>query len=102
LVDDSDGSVTPFVDGEGNVTVVPVTIELQLFNGTVYETVETFTTAEDRTFSFIGLAAGTYRLLETVPEGFRVGSEGVGLVNGIQDGAAGDDTSGTIIGSATL
>jgi hypothetical protein len=47
----------------------------------------TTTTADDGSYSFTGLAAGTYQVSELLPPGFFQGANAVGTVNGTPDGA---------------
>lgn len=96
LDQDNDGSFNGANTGIQNVTV-----ELYLHNGTNYPGTATATTTTDvnGNYSFTGLAAGTYRVLEpTQPSGTNNGITTAGSISGT--GTAGSSTAVSLTPSA--
>jgi len=80
------------VQDSGEQGIGGVTLTLYVLDGSIYTSTErTTTTAEDGSYAFLDLSAGTYRVVETQPDGY----VSVGAAPGTVDGLARGKTSGT-------
>jgi hypothetical protein len=83
------GSISGSVLVAGSTVAIPgITIELQGTDSQGNAVNLTTTTDSNGNFSFTGLAAGTYSIIQEVPLGNLVITETVGTVNGVSNGTA--------------
>jgi hypothetical protein len=78
--------LTPGSNGGPNVGLAGVVIQLMQTNGITL----TATTNANGFYSFVGLTAGTYELMQldsTIPQGLVAGSSSAGTVNSVTDGS---------------
>lgn len=80
---DDNGAFEPGEDGIGAVQII-----LQDADG---NQIASTTTAPDGSYSFTGLRAGTYRLVEVQPNAWRDGQDTLGEVNGVAVGTVAND-----------
>lgn len=85
---DADGSQT-FTPGDTGIAGVMV--QLQGVNDAGQTVVLTAFTDANGNYSFTGLRAGTYSILEFQPDGYLDGADNLGTVNGQTDGLVGND-----------
>jgi hypothetical protein len=83
---DNSGTLTP-----GDSGIAGVEIQLQGVNDAGQTVVLCTTTDANGNYSFTGLRAGTYSILEFQPAGYLDGADNLGTVNGYSDGLVGND-----------
>jgi hypothetical protein len=74
--------------GGSNVAIPGITVELQGTDSQGNAVSMSTTTDANGNFTFSGVAAGTYSIIQVVPPGNIVVTEAVGTVNGASDGTA--------------